>query len=381
MSKYDVIVVGGGSMGSAACYYLSKKGKNVLMIDQFSIPNTFGSHHGHTRMLRIGYGNGGKYVPLVQESLKLWYELEKETGKELYKKTGALTVGHSESRFVKEAIDSSIQYNLPYEKLDAEQIMQRWPGIQIPGDYIGSYDPDSGFLLSEECIQTYKEEAMKLGADVFENQAVLAIDVQDEEVQVTTPNGVYTAAKLVATAGAWISKLLQPMELPITPMRKTIGWFKPSGKRLYGDNFPCFVFDTDSIGHYYGFPDFDGGGLKLGRMDQGYDCDPDTVNREFGYYADDEGDIRSFLEHFMPHAPGDLLKGAVSMFSNTPDHDFIIDYHPKYDHVIVAGGFSGHGFKFASVIGKILSDLSIDGETSSDISFLRLNRFANIKTM
>ncbi len=368
-------------MGSAASYYLSKKGKDVLMIDQFSIPNAYASHHGHTRMLRAGYGNGGKYVPLVKESLELWYDLENESGKELYKKTGALTVGHSESRFVKEAIASSIQYELPYEELDAHMIMERWPGIQLPDNYVGSYDPESGFLFSEECIKTYKEEAIKLGASVYENQPVLAVDIKNDSVTVTTPIGSYTAEKLIVTAGAWVSKVLKDMDLPITPVRKTIGWFKPSGKNLYSDHFPCFVFDTKSIGHYYGFPDFDGGGLKVGRMDLGYDCDPDTVNREFGYYADDEGDIRSFLEHYMPDAPGELLKGAVSLFSNTPDSDFIVGLHPNHNHVVVAGGFSGHGFKFASVIGSILSDLVIDRDTKRDISFLRLKRLKNLETL
>lgn len=374
---YDVIVLGGGSMGSAAAYYLAKQKKRVLMIDQFTIPNHYGSHHGHTRMLRLGYGNGGKYVPLVQESLKLWLHLEEETGKTLYKRTGALTVGKPGSRFVKEAIDSSVKYHLAHEELTAEMIMERWPGITIPLDYYGCFDPDSGFLFSEDCITTYKEEAIKLGADVFENQPVLNIEMAEDTVKVMTTLGEYNAAKLVVTAGAWIPKLLESLELPIKPVRKTIGWFKPTANHLYSSGFPCFIFDTDSLGHYYGFPNFDGSGVKVGRMDLGYECDPDTVNRELGHYEDDEGDIRNFLEMFMPQAAGELVRGETSMFSNTPDHDFIVDVHPKYSHVVLAGGFSGHGFKFASVIGSILGDLIIKGETKHDISFLRLNRFEN----
>ncbi|WP_194287325.1 N-methyl-L-tryptophan oxidase [Gracilibacillus oryzae] len=377
--QYDVIVLGGGSMGSAAAYYLAREQKKVMVIDQFSIPNQRGSHHGHTRMFRLGNGNGGQYVPLGKESLRLWKELEEVSGKTLYNKAGALTVGHQQSTFVKEAVKSSISNDLVYEEVDAKTIMERWPGIQIPDDYYGCFDPESGFLFSEECIETYKQEAIKLGAEVIENQPILKMEMKEDCVTLYTAEGQYHALKLVVTAGAWLPKLLPSMNLPIQPVRKTIGWFEPVVDSLYSEDFPCFIFDTDTIGHYYGFPDFDGGGVKLGRMDLGSDCDPDKLGQEFGAYAEDEGDIRNFLEHFLPGAAGNLVKGAVSMFSMTPDEDFIIDLHPEYKNVCLAGGFSGHGFKFASVVGKILADLSIDGRTEYDISFLGLNRFSALE--
>lgn len=373
---YDVIVVGGGAMGSAASYYLSKNKLKVLMIDQYSIPNLFGSHHGHTRMFRLANGNGGRYVPLGLESLKLWKELEKETGKTLFNQTGALTVGHPQSDFVKEAIASAEKYKLPYEIMSSDQMMGRWPGIQIPENYYGCFDPDAGFLFSEESILTFKEEAMAQDVDILEHEPVMDLDFLDGSVQVMTAHHMFTARKIVVTAGAWISKLLESLELPIQPIRKTIGWFQPNDERLYSSDYPCFVFDTEADGHYYGFPDFDGSGVKLGRMDLGYETDADSVNREFGSYEDDEGDIRRFLEKYMPKAAGPLVDGKVSMFANTPDHDFIVDIHPDRSNVLLAGGFSGHGFKFASVIGSILADLTLDGTTNRDISFLSLQRFA-----
>lgn len=372
---YDVIVVGGGSMGTAAAYYLSKQKLRVLVIDQFSIPNLYGSHHGHTRILRLGYGNGGKYVPLAKESLELWRDLERETGKTLYTKTGALSVGYPDSNFVKESIDSSIKYNLEYEKMNAKMIMERWPGIQIPSHYIGCYDPESGFLFSEECIMTYKEQSIAQGVTILEHDKVNNIVIEENIVEVTASSGSYTSPKLVITAGAWITELLKDLNLPIQPVRKTIGWFQPMKDNLYSKDFPVFVFDTESDGHYYGFPDFDDSGVKLGRMDKGYNVDPNTINREFGSYEDDEGDIRKFLEKYMPEAAGLLLDGKVSMFSNTPDSDFIVDLHPEFSNVVFAGGFSGHGFKFASAIGNILSDLTLHGKTNHDISYLSLNRF------
>ena len=372
---YDVVIIGGGSMGIATAYYLAKAEQKVLVVDQFTVPNIYGSHHGETRILRLGYGNGGTYVPLVKESLSLWKELEEETGRTLYNQTGAISVGYPGSDFVKETIDSSIKYNLEYEKLDAKSLMERWPGITVPDDYVACYDPNSGFLYSEECILAYKEECEKLGVTILENQPVLDLQITDKEVTVLTADTTFVARKAVVTAGAWIPKLLPDLELEIKPLRKTFGWFETSEENLYGSQFPCYVFDTHDVGHYYGFPDFNGKGLKIGRMDLGEVVDPDELNRDFDSTPKEEADLRSFLSRYMPQANGHLNAGKVCLFSMTPDEDFIIDFHPQHENVLIAGGFSGHGFKFASAIGKTLCELAVQGVSNQDISFLSLNRF------
>ena len=372
---YDVVVIGGGSMGIATAYYLAKAEQKVLVVDQFTVPNIYGSHHGETRILRLGYGNGGTYVPLVKESLTLWRELEEETGRTLYNQTGAISVGYPGSDFVKETIDSSIKYNLEYEKLDAKSLMERLPGITVPDDYVACYDPNSGFLYSEECILAYKEECEKLGVTILENQRVLDLQITDKEVTVLTADTTFVARKAVVTAGAWIPKLLPDLELDIKPLRKTFGWFETSEENLYGSQFPCYVFDTHDVGHYYGFPDFNGKGLKIGRMDLGEVVNPDELNRDFDSTPKEEADLRSFLSRYMPQANGRLNAGKVCLFSMTPDEDFIIDFHPQHENVLIAGGFSGHGFKFASAIGKTLCELAVQGVSNQDISFLSLNRF------
>ena len=372
---YDVVIIGGGSMGIATAYYLAKAEQKVLVVDQFTVPNIYGSHHGETRILRLGYGNGGTYVPLVKESLALWKELEEETGRTLYNQTGAISVGYSGSDFVKETIDSSIKYNLEYEKLDAKSLMERWPGITVPDDYVACYDPNSGFLYSEECILAYKEECEKLGVTILENQPVLDLQITDKEVTVLSADTTFVARKAVVTAGAWIPKLLPDLELDIKPLRKTFGWFETSEENLYGSQFPCYVFYTHDVGHYYGFPDFNGKGLKIGRMDLGEVVDPDELNRDFDSTPKEEADLRSFLSRYMPQANGHLNAGKVCLFSMTPDEDFIIDFHPQHENVLIAGGFSGHGFKFASAIGKTLCELAVQGVSNQDISFLSLNRF------
>lgn len=376
---YDVIVVGSGSMGSAADYFLAKEKKKVLMMDQYSVPNSNASHAGETRMLRFGYGQGEKYVPLVQEAYKLWKELEGETGKTLFFQTGALMAGESGSEFVEETIQSSLKNNLPIETLSPEEVMRRWPGIQIPEDFAACFDPLSGFLLCEECVSAYKEEALKQGAELMEHNAVLQISLGEEKVDIITEKGTYYAKNLVVTAGAWIPKVVKNLDLPIQVLRKAAGWFTPDqeGKFDYG-KFPAFVFDTKE-GHYYGFPNFHGSGLKIGRHDHGMDCNPDTVDRVFGSYQEDEGDLRHFLNQYMPSAANEVKNGKICLYSLTPDSDFIIDFHPEYNNVVLAGGFSGHGFKFASVVGRILADLALTGDTKYNISSFGLNRFEGVK--
>ncbi|MGJ7921252.1 N-methyl-L-tryptophan oxidase [Neobacillus sp. LXY-4] len=373
--KYDVVVLGAGSMGTAAGYFLAKQNKKVLMIDQFSVPNSMASHAGETRMFRFGYGQGEKYIPLVLEAHKLWKELEELSGKKLFYQTGALMAGKSGSTFVKETVQSSQKNNLPIEELTAEMVMERWPGIQIPEDFEACYDPLSGFVLCEECITTYKEEALKLGAELLENTPVQSFSLGLDKVEMITDNGTIVADHLVVTAGAWIPKLLNKIDLPIKVLRKPAAWFTPDpeGKFDHG-KFPVFVFDTLD-GHYYGFPNFRNTGLKIGRHDTGIETNADKVDRTFGSYCEDEGDLKGFLNKYMPDAANDLADGKVCLYSLTPDSDFIIDFHPNYRNVVIAGGFSGHGFKFASVVGNILADLTIDGETKHDISFFRLNRF------
>lgn len=372
---YDVIVLGTGSMGSSAGYFLAKQNKRVLMLDQFTVPNAMSSHAGETRMFRFGYGQGEKYIPLVKEAYRLWKEIEGESGKQLFFQTGALMVGKPGSQFVAETINSSVKNNLPNEQLTAQMVMERWPGISIPDDFVACHDPLSGFVLCEEAITTYKDEALKLGAELLENTSVREIKLNDYQVEVITDKGAFKATNLVVTAGAWIPKLLGNLEIPIRPLRKTVGWFTADseGKFDHG-RFPVFVFDTPD-GHYYGFPNFRNTGLKIGRHDTEMECDPDTVDRVFGSSCEDEGDLRGFLRKYMPDAANELADGKVGLYSMTPDSDFIIDIHPEFSNVVLAGGFSGHGFKFSSVIGSILADLIIDGKTDQDISFFKLSRF------
>lgn len=375
---YDVIVIGAGSMGMAAGYYLSREGKKTLLLDSFQPPHNRGSHHGETRIIRYAYAEGEEYVPFILKARELWSDLEKETGKQLFLQTGVLNVGYEKSPFIQNIIASSNNYSLPLEVMEASEVNRRWRGISLSNDTIGCFEPTSGVLKCEECIEAYRELAVTYGAAILTNSEVKEISVKDKHITIKTSSKTLSADSLVVAAGAWSGKLLSmlDLDLPLHPVRKTFAWYDCNEKMYNHHDFPAFAFDT-SNGLYYGFPSIDRSGLKIGRHDGGEEINPDKPLDGFGELTEDEADIEQFLSHYMP-AGNQLKYGKTCMYTLTPDEKFIIDLHPKYTNIAIAAGFSGHGFKFSSAVGNVLSDLIISGKTEQDISPFSMNRFKNI---
>ncbi|ALX50106.1 N-methyl-L-tryptophan oxidase [Lentibacillus amyloliquefaciens] len=375
-SHYDVIIVGAGSMGMAAGYYLAKEGTNTLLIDAFDPPHSNGSHSGDTRLIRHACGEGYEYVPLALRAQELWDELQQKTSETIFRKTGVVTFGPEDSDFVNQAIAGGKKYSLPIDTFDnGEEINERWTGITAPEAHFGCYEPEAGVLFSGNCIRTFRKLALQSGADLLTHTPVDNLDVTEHDVTVHTKEGSYTADKLIVSAGAWNKKLLSDLNLNLAlqPSRQTIGWFDADESIYQADGFPGFFVDLPT-GIYYGFPSIDGAGLKIGRYDNGEKIEPEYMNREFGILPKDEDDVREFLKTFMPQAAGKLNVGKTCMFTNTPDENFIIDLHPEHSHVAIAGGFSGHGYKFSSVVGEILSQLATSGTTNHDISLFSATR-------
>jgi N-methyl-L-tryptophan oxidase len=372
-SFYDVIVVGAGTMGMPTGAYLAEHGARILIIDTFDPPHHSGSHHGQTRMIRHAYGEGRQYVSLVKRAQFLWKELERQSGLKIFEQTGVLGQGHRSSPFLKETVDAAKNHHLPLEELSADEIMERWPGITVAEDFIGCLETGSGLLFSENAIQAYKNIALENHAEILTNTPVLDIKQGNSSVEVITRNGTFNAGKVVVTAGAWAGKLLSDLQLPLQPYRKVVGWFE-SPELFEAPLFPSFYVDEGDR-MFYGFPSLDGSGLKLGRTDGGQPIDPDNHVQNFGYYSSDEGDLRGFLHKFMPHANGKLKTGITCLYTKSPDGHFIIDHHPNHQNIILACGFSGHGFKFGSVMGEVLGQLAQNGTTDHDISLFSLSRF------
>jgi sarcosine oxidase len=266
--------------------------------------------------------------------------------------------------------------------LSVAEAKQKYPMFAaIPDDWESLFEPEAGFLLVEKCVHLHLQQALKHGARLMAHEKVLKWTSNTEGVSVTTEKQKYHAKKLIFTAGAWTDTLLTDLNVPLRVTRQILGWVKPENWRDFTlGKFPCWgVFDKEKS-LYYGMPILNASGqigLKLGCHFHGDVVNPDNVNRQIS--ADDEATFREGLAKYIPSANGDTLSIKTCLYTNSPDEHFIIDHHPDHKNMILACGFSGHGFKFASVIGEVLSDLAMRGETKQPIDFLSLKRFEREK--
>jgi len=374
MPSYDAIVIGVGGMGSAAVYHLARRGLQVLGLEKHAIPHEMGSSHGYSRMIRYTLQEHPSYVPLVRRSYELWHEMEETAGEELMVTTGSIRAGAPNSPFFLNAQEACDLHSIPYEILTASEVNKRFPGYRFPEEISSVYQADGGFLLPERCILTHVQAAERAGADVHSQETVLDWEVRGDGVQVRTDRDTYTAGRLVVTAGPWAANLVPELAAYAVPERQVMGWFQPKHPELYAaDAFPVFGVFTEE-GRYYGFPSHAVPGFKIGRAHHLLQkVDPDAINREV--HPEDEDILRQAVNRYFPLAAGKLLDGKTCMYTNTPDEHFMIGTLDGQPQVSVAAGFSGHGFKFASVIGEIMADLAQNGATEHDINLFRLDRF------
>ena len=374
MPSYDAIVIGVGGMGSAAVYHLARRGLQVLGLEKHAIPHEMGSSHGYSRMIRYTLQEHPSYVPLVRRSYELWHEMEETAGEELMVTTGSIRAGAHDSPFFLNAKEACDLHSIPYEILTASEVNKRFPGYRFPEEISSVYQADGGFLLPERCIVTHVQAAERAGADVHSQETVLDWEVRGDGVQVRTDRDTYTAGRLVVTVGPWAANLVPELAAYAVPERQVMGWFQPERPELYtAEIFPVFGVFTEE-GRYYGFPSHAVPGFKIGRAHHLLQkVDPDAIDREV--HPEDEEILRQAVNRYFPLAAGKLLDRQTCMYTNTPDEHFMIGTLPGQPQVSVAAGFSGHGFKFASVIGEIMADLAQNGATEHDINLFRLDRF------
>ena len=372
---YDAIVIGVGAMGSAACWHLARRGARTLGLEQFDIPHTLGSSHGISRIIRLAYYEDPSYVPLLQRSFDLWDELARVSGRHLLTVTGTIDASAADGEVFRGSLASCELHDLPHEVLTSEQLTRRWPGYRLPAGHLALFQPRGGFLLPEEAISAHVEGAIAAGATVRARERVLDWEPSGDGVRVTTDRGVYTGRRLVVAAGAWIGKLVPDLAPLARPERQVLAWFQPlRPERFTPATFPVFNL-TVPEGRYYGFPVWGVPGFKIGRYHHlGEQVDPDDFDRE--PHLADETLLREATERYFPDAAGTTMALRSCMFTNTPDEHFVLDTLPGLPQVVVASPCSGHGFKFAPVIGEILADLALEGGTRHDIGLLRLGRFA-----
>ena len=353
-------------MGSAAAAHLAAAGQRVLLLERFAPGHERGSSHGLTRIIRLAYFEDPSYVPLLRRAYELWYALEGRSGETLMHRTGGLDVGAEGTRVFEGSLRSCREHGLPHEELDVDALARRFPAWRLPRGTRAVHQPDAGFLLPERCIAAHLAMARSHGADVRFEERVREWAALNGRVRVKTDRGEYEAGQLVLAAGAWMGNLVPSLTSRLVVERQVLGWFEVVDRDLFAPaRFPVFVHEATE-GTFYGFPEFGVPGLKIGRYHhRGERVDPESVDRAVG--EQDEGVLRDGLARYLPGANGPRLDARTCLFTNTRDEHFIVARDPAASEVLLLSPCSGHGFKFASVIGEIATDLVTHGSTRHDI--------------
>jgi sarcosine oxidase len=376
VNEFDVVVIGLGGMGSAALANVALRGVSVLGIEQFMRGHLLGSSSGKSRMIRKAYYEHPNYVPLVLRAYEAWSELERLTMLPLFHKTSVLLVGSPESHIVRGASQTAQTYDLPLERMSAAEMRTRFPMVHPLDEEVGLLERDAGFIMPEAAIEGYLRVAEEHGAKMLFESKVTRWDRNDADslLHVYLDDGTaITASRLVVCAGP-LWRTFSDDAMPLQLQRNVQCWFRASSPAFMIGRFPAFMLDRDGLPKpLYGFPDH-GGGVKAAFHGFGEIVDaPEHVDR--AVHSSDIEPVRETLGSWMPGSIARFIEGKVCIYELSPDEHFVVGPHPDDPHVIIAGGFSGHGFKFASVIGEVLADLALEGGSQYDLAFLSPNRF------
>jgi sarcosine oxidase len=377
-----IIVVGLGAMGSSTALHLAARGHRVLGFDQFTPPHTYGSSHGQTRIIRQAYWEDPRYVPLLLRAYELWRRLEVDTGQSLLHITGGLMIGRANGDLVARSTASARRFDLPHEVLSASQIRRRYPAFKIDDDWVALWERDAGYLFPEACITQQLQQSAFAGAELHFDEPVMEWNARPGGgVSVRTAHKTYTADHLVITAGPWAPQLLRHLNLPFRITRQVVYRFEPIGSIdiFRRERMPIYIREMGKGQRLlYGFPltGPDTDGVKVGLHGSDDFCSPDTVDRTIR--PADERIIRERLAEALPLLAGRLVHAETCLYTTTPDEHFVIDKHPDFSQVTLAAGFSGHGFKFASVLGEVLAARATDSKHGYDLELFSLRRFEGV---
>jgi sarcosine oxidase len=373
--RCGVLVVGVGAVGACTCRALAQRGADVIGLDRFSIPNVEASYHGESRVFRTAYYEHPDYVPLLQRARQLWLAMGCESSEPLYLETRGLYMGRATSPFVCGSLKSLEAHGLEYERLDRAALRERFAQWCLPDDFVGVLEPHAGVLYSQNIVAAAAHGARRAGAILREAEAVLDWRADSSGVDVRTDCCTYRADRLVLCAGAWSKPMLGDIGRCLTVTRQVMAWFQPDDAARFSPGcFPIWGLDCGDEPFHYGFPvlpEFPG--LKLAHHAPGPATTPHDIDRQ--PHASEIESIRAAARTYLPGADGRLLRASVCMYTNSPDGHFIVDTHPDSDRVLMCAGLSGHGFKFASVLGEALADLATDGTTDLPVGFLSSRRF------
>jgi len=372
MQTYDVIVIGLGGMGSATACHLARRGVRVLGLEQHHPFHDLGSSHGDTRIIRKAYFEHPDYVPLLIRAYQLWDELAATSKTALFERCGLLLAGPRSGHVVPGLYRAARAHGLPLETFSEADLAERYPMFDLPSDrYESVFEADAGYLDIHACLKAHLDAAEQAGATLLYGQRVVEWTPDGRAVVVKTGADTFSAERLVICGGSWSASILVDLSIPLTVRRKVQLWFATEDGRY--DGAPVYGVEA-SDGFFYGFPAIASREIKVAHHTGGANvADPDRVDRLL--LEDDVAPVRRFIGTHLRGVTDRVMRHSVCLYTMTPDEHFILDRHPNHANVCFAAGFSGHGFKFCSVVGSVMADLALTGSTEEPIEFLRLSRF------
>ncbi len=372
MGRYDVAVVGCGGMGASASFHLARRGLKTVTLEQFGLNHPFGSSHGRTRIIRTAYYEDPRYVPLLRRAFQGWEALQRLSGKRIISMTGGLMIGEPDAPLISGARRSAVEHHLDHELLSHAEVRDRYPFFEVAEDEVAVFEKGAGVLFPETCVGEYVSAAEAVGCEFKFGEGVRRWRRAGDGFEVETDVASYSADSLVFTPGPWMGKLL-PGVVKLSCERQVPFWFRPRKEGSLGaDSMPIFMSEEKGQ-FFYGIPDF-GDGVKVAVHHGGETVDPNRVNRTVT--ERDRRPVKEFVRRRLTGLFPDPTDSTTCIYTNTSDGNFVVDSLPDLGGAFLVSACSGHGFKFASVMGEIVADLVEEGRTKMDVGFLGLGRFA-----
>nr|XP_056721396.1 peroxisomal sarcosine oxidase [Euleptes europaea] len=375
---YDAVVVGAGIQGCFAAYHLAKRGQRTLLLEQFPLPHTRGSSHGQSRIIRSAYPQD-HYVAMVKGAYRQWAELEAKADTPLHRPTPMLVLGQEQNPEFQSYWQAMRRLRVSSEVFTSHALAQKYPAIRPHAGEMAVVDLTAGVLYPDKALRAVQEQFLRSGGTVQDGAKVLSI-LPGNPITITTNRGEYQAKRLAVTAGPWTSRLLSPLglELPLQPLRIHVYYWRAKGPGTHVEQLPCFLSINlnQNVRHIYGLPADEYPGLVKICYHYGSPVDPDQPDQlDRASAVPDLQILQDFIRNYLPGLDPEPAVQESCLYTNTPDEDFILDRHPQFSNIVIGAGFSGHGFKFAPVIGEILCKLSLGEEPPYDLAPFRIRRF------
>lgn len=372
---FDLIVVGAGAMGSATAYWAQKQGLNVLLLEQNELLHTQGSSHGESRIIRLSYSEP-YFIQMMKRSYELWTELEKEGSRQLVFRTGGMDFGRETNPGLKKVMESHRKAGLDNEILNSKELSAHFPQFKVDEDYLGIYQAQSGIVNPHLTLRILHTLFQKKGGKIKAKTPVKNIQKRAGGFSVENSKGTFTASHLVLTPGSWINSLLSPFNLcaRVSIWGLTYSFWKGVSPKIDLRSMPVFIHWDQEI--HYGFPEFE----KEGHVKVAAHISPTIpeINPEETYripFGNQLESTSNFITKRLSGFASTPVNPTNCRYTMTDDENFILGQLPDYDGAFIASGFSGHGFKFTPLIGKILVDLIQTGNSEFDLSYFNPKKF------